>query len=127
MSEWDGINRRNKPKDKDRFYLITLVGNGIVWLLFVASMMIFHFARPELESGLSRFWGESVRQEWDAELTGWLYGMLFVCALSSILLIFLRKQRSRRKNESTAANLIILAVVALGFLFWIHQAMAGMV
>lgn len=127
MSEWDGIDRRSKPKDKDWFYLFTLVGNGVVWLLFVGAMMVFHFARPELESGLSRFWGEPVRQEWDAELTGWLYVMLFVCALSSILLIFLRKHRSRRKNESQAANLIILATVALGFLFWIHQTMAGMI
>lgn len=124
MRDWDGVNRRSKPKVQDWLYRVTVAGNAVVWLLFISAMMVFHFARPELESGVSRFWGETVRQEWDADLTIWLYGLLFICALCSVVLIFLRKQRSRRKHESPAVNLMILTAVAFGFLFWIHQMMA---
>ena len=123
MSDWDGVERRNKPKVKDWLYRMTMAGNAVVWLLFISAMMVFHFARPELQSGVARFWGETVRTEWDTGLTLWLYGLLLICALFSIVLIFLRKQRSRRKNESQAANLIILAAIACGFIVWIRYMM----
>ena len=118
---WDGIDRRQTPKNKDMIFRLVNVGNIIVWVIFVAALVIFHYARPETISGVQRYWGVSGRQEWNEVLTLWLLGLLAVCTLLSTVLIFMRKQRNRRKNESWWSNLLFLGAVSGAFALWVLQ------
>ena len=120
--EWDGIDRRQTPKTKDLLYRFVIAGNVLVWLVFVGAMTVFHYARPEQISGVQRFWGITGREEWHASLTVWLLSLLAICTLLSAVLIFLRKQRNRRKNESWFSNLTFLGLVCVGFTVFILRS-----
>lgn len=119
--EWDGIDRREKPKSKDALYRIAIAGNVLAWLSFVASMVVFHFARPEQETGVHRFYGVEVRTEWHADYLPSLLILLASCTTMSLVVLLLRHQRSRREDDSLAVNVFLLVVVAAIALGWIYQ------
>lgn len=118
---WDGVDRREIPKAKDTLYRFALIGNTLAWLAFVASMVIFHFARPEQETGVNRFWGVEVRTEWHADYLPSLLILLASCTVLSFVALVLRKQRSRRKNDSFALNVFLLLLLAAGGLVWMYN------
>ncbi|XOV77552.1 MAG: hypothetical protein ACFHVJ_11380 [Aestuariibacter sp.] len=118
---WDGVDRREKPKNKDAVYRFAMVGNVLAWLAFVASMVIFHFARPEQETGMHRFWGVEVRTEWHADYLPSLLILLASCTLLSLVAMILRRRRSRRKQDSFAFNIFLLTVVASAGLVWVYK------
>lgn len=119
--EWDGVDRRRTPKQKDRFYRVVIAGNVLVWLIFLGALNLFHYARPEQISGVQRFWGIAGREEWHSTLTIWLLLLLSLSTLLSAVLIFMHKQRNRRKSESWIGNLAFLGVVSFTFTLSIIQ------
>ena len=122
--KWDGIDRRQIGKGHDWFYRVINAGNILVWLVFLAAMVVFHYARPERVSGVERFWGVTGRQEWNEGLTLWLLVLLSICTVSSLVLMLLRRQRNRRKNEGWLTNLVFLGVVSAIWALWLIQIIA---
>lgn len=122
--QWDGVDRRTTSKKHDFLYRLSRVGNVISWVLFVSGLVVLHYARPERITGLQRYWGVTGREEWDAALLPWLYGLFALCLLFSVSMLFLHKRRSRRENEKWASSLIILIVIASAFVAWVYQAVA---
>lgn len=123
QNSYTGPDRRSKPKEKDRLVIITLIGNVLVWCMFVIAMILFHIGKPELVTGVQKFWGVEGREHWLSAQLFWLTALLTLCITLSVILLFLRKLRSRRKNESIAANLVFLALIAGAFLVWVYQMM----
>lgn len=121
---WDGIDRRSASKKHDLFYRLSRVGNILSWILFVSGLVVLHYARPERISGVQRYWGVTGREEWNAALLPWLYGLFSLCILFSIIMLLLRKYRSRRQNEKWASGLLFLIVIASAFVAWVYQAVA---
>lgn len=89
------------------------------WTLFIIAFAVAYYAAPETDYGLDRYYGFEVRKFWLTPLTGYLYIILWVSALSSYLCLMIDKYRSRRKSDSKHFNLILLMVVSIAWITYI--------
>ncbi len=121
QNDWDGQNRRKTPRDDDIFYRIVSAVNIISWLCFIAALVVFHYARPELISGVQEFWGVEGRKNWSHTLSFYLLALLALCTLLGVVSLLLKRMRNRRENDFIGVNLGILLVVAVSSLLWIYS------
>jgi glucan phosphoethanolaminetransferase (alkaline phosphatase superfamily) len=112
-------NRRKTPRSHDKFYQIVLGLNIVAWVVFVAALVVFHYARPELISGVQEYWGVVGRQDWAKSLSFYLLLLLGLCTILSLALLFLRKLRTRRQSDYFGINVVILLVITVTVLVWI--------
>lgn len=120
-TSWSGPNRRKKPREQDRLFQTVLGINAFGWLLFVAALVVFHYARPELVTGLQSFWGVQGRENWSQQLTFYLVALLSGCVLTSALVLLLKRQRNRRKKDRfglAGLVLLVVALLSLAGIFW---------
>lgn len=122
---WDGVDRRITPKRDDLLYRTAVWMNIVLWLLFLAAMVVLHYARPDFIAGVQRFWGIPGREVWQNSLLFWLCFLLVVCVLLSVLLLYLEKLRSRRKQDFFALNIFFVFFFASIGLLWILLEIAG--
>ena len=92
----------------------------IAWLLFVLALVMAHYARPEMDTGLVRYWGIEVRTDWRPKLTLYLQYMLWATAALSGLSLLLNYLRSRRRNDHLHLNIILLLLSCAGFLLYLY-------
>ncbi|GAB5382253.1 MAG: hypothetical protein Alis3KO_37120 [Aliiglaciecola sp.] len=123
QSNWQGENRRKTPRSHDRFYQIVLGLNIFAWVVFVAALIVFHYARPELISGVQEYWGVEGRQDWSRSLSVYLLILLALCTLMSLLVLILRRFRTRRQNDYFGINVVILLAISITVLIWIVSDM----
>ncbi|GAC12963.1 hypothetical protein [Aliiglaciecola lipolytica] len=119
QSSWHGENRRITPRSHDKFYQIVLALNIVAWLIFVASLIVFHYARPELISGVQEYWGVTGREDWSMSLSIYLILLLGLCTVMSIFVLFMRRFRTRRQNDYFGINVVILLAISITVLIWI--------
>ena len=92
----------------------------IAWLLFVLALVVAHYARPEMDTGLVRYWGIEVRTDWRPKLTLYLQCMLWATAALSGVSLLLNYLRSRRRNDHLHLNIILLLLSCAGFLLYLY-------
>ncbi|GAB2914475.1 hypothetical protein [Rheinheimera gaetbuli] len=92
----------------------------IAWLLFVLALVVAHYARPEMDTGLVRYWGIEVRTDWRPKLTLYLQYMLWATAALSGVSLLLNYLRSRRRNDHLHLNIILLLLSCAGFLLYLY-------
>jgi hypothetical protein len=107
------IKRRNKPDLVIKFVYCL---NILSWISFIAALVMFHYARPELEYGIVKYFDLSVRTNWLGQAKNILLLLLYCCSGLSALGIILGKIRSRRKYDSQRYNLISLLLVCISFI-----------
>jgi len=117
MDKWENnnsektiLNRRTGPDllQKSMFIL------GIIcWVLFIVALMLFHYARPEIEYGYLNYLNLDVRDYWHDDYKTWFTYVLWACSFLSLVTIFLNHVRSRRKNDHRWYNLILLLLVSV--------------
>lgn len=109
---WDGVERRKGPDWRIRLLQAVAI---LAWLSFIAGLMLFHLARPEMNSGIVRYYEIEIRQFWDPAYTGpLLYFVWISCVLSLVSLVANRKL-SRRIYDARRYNLILLTVITVSF------------
>ncbi|WP_018691665.1 hypothetical protein [Algicola sagamiensis] len=88
------------------------------WGLFILSLVIFHYARPELEWGILRYFDIPVRTFWLISLLTWLKVVLLACVAFSCYAIYLNYQAGANHFRF---NLYLLATVSIVFftLLWV--------
>jgi len=107
------IKRSNKPDLIAKF----IMGLNILsWLVFVAALIIFHYARPEIEYGIVKYFGLDVREEWLAQPKNILLLLLYTCAGLSFIGMLLGRVRNRRRSDNHRYNLLMLLLVCIGFI-----------
>ncbi|MBC3764311.1 hypothetical protein H8B19_00335 [Neptunicella marina] len=115
-------NFTDRRSGRDFLYRAMVGINIFAWLIFVIVMCMFHFARPELETGFGRFLNVYSRTSWNSYLVNWMFLLLCGCVLLSTLVILIRKRRARRRTDGVWANvffLVITSVISLIYL-WIN-------
>ena len=123
-SEGRQLDRRTKPRSQDGFYQLVVSVNFIAWLLLVAALIIFHFARPEFISGVQSYWGIEGREQWSQYYVDSLMTMLKICLATSLITIFLRARRNRRRGDNFGVNLFILTGISVLSLFTLSVTVA---
>jgi hypothetical protein len=91
------------------------------WAVFVIALGLSHLAKPEMNSGLVRYWGLSLRDYWDPELLPQLIYLLWWCCLISLLSILLNQFRMRRATDRFRYNFLALLFISLGALSYFYQ------
>lgn len=88
----------------------------LAWLCFILALLLVHFARPEMDTGLVRYWELEIRDDWHPLLTNWLQWILYATAVLSAISLLLNRLRLRRKSDRLHFNLVLLllASIALG-------------
>lgn len=113
-------NRRKHPRESDRLFRFLVGINVLGWLVFLSALVVFHYARPEFVSGLQAFWGITGRQEWAPILTLYLIGLLAICVVISLTVLFLKRRRNRREHDYYGINGYVLMFTALSSLIILY-------
>lgn len=107
-----GQERRKRSREHDTFYKVVLTLNSLAWISLLVCLVLFHFARPEMVSGVQQFWGIDGRTSWSPQYINALVMLLQGCLVISLLTMFLRSRRNRRKTDRYGVNLFILAAIS---------------
>ncbi len=91
----------------------------IGWGLFAFALIMSYFAAPEVDYGYLRFRDIEIRKFWLTPLTGYLYIVLWLSALSSYFCLILDNYRSRRKSDGTHFNILLLLVITIAWVSFI--------
>lgn len=110
------MNRRKLPRENEMLFKTLVALNVIGWCVFLAALIVFHYARPEFVSGVQAFWGVTGRQQWLSSLSMYLVILLFVCVLISVLVLILKRQRNRREHDYYGINGYVLMFTAVSSL-----------
>ena len=89
------------------------------WALFVLALILSYYAAPESNYGILRYHNIEIRKFWLTPLTGYLYIILWLSALSSYFCLILNNYRSRRKSDSKHFNIILLLIVTIAWVSFI--------
>ncbi len=95
--------------------LIRIV-NLLCWALFFTALLLFHYARPEIDYGLLRYMQVDVREDWLTGTKPLLYIILMVCSMMSLAAFSLLRQRSRRSEDSRGYNLLGITLFSIALL-----------
>lgn len=109
-NEWDGRERRRGP---DKLLRVSQLLSLVSVMLFILSLLVLHYARPERKTGLVEFAGIHLRLHWSTDLIGPLIGLLWLCPLCTLFSLYLARKRTRRYTDNLGVNLkILLALTA---------------
>ncbi len=97
----------------------------IGWLLMEAVLILVHDARPEMNSGLVRYWGIEIRTHWRADLTAIIEVLLWCNAGLSLLAIVINRLRLRRKDDNRYYNLWLLGALSTALLLLFQNVVVG--
>ena len=89
------------------------------WGLFVFALIVSYYAAPDSDYGLLRYHDIEIRKFWLTPLTGYLYIVLWLSALSSYFCLILDKYRSRRKSDSKHFNILLLLAITIAWVSFI--------
>ncbi|CAG9296262.1 hypothetical protein [Celerinatantimonas diazotrophica] len=107
------VNRRKGP---DRFQRLLGALSVLCWVLFLVALIVFHYARPQVNYGYLDYKGIATRQHWDAAYLPWFIRSLWLCFGITIVEVLLRIKRNRRKNDYHYYNIFILMLMVIGAL-----------
>lgn len=108
-----GRDRRILPRIQDRIYRVSIALNVMAWLGLVGALILFHYARPELMTGIHAYFNIEVREDWSQVHVGMLNMLLQACLIITLVSVVLNRQRSRRQTDRFGVNLVILAVIVV--------------
>ncbi|MDX3774240.1 hypothetical protein QE250_08955 [Chromatiaceae bacterium AAb-1] len=94
----------------------------VAWLVFIVCMILTHYARPEMDTGLVRYWDLEIRAEWHPQLTRLLIYLLWLCLGLSLLSLGINRLRLRRRTDHLHFNIILLLLTCgslLLYLWWV--------
>ncbi len=105
--------RRKQPRSKDIFFKSVVGVNLLVWGLMIVALWLYHYGRPELSAGFYKYLGVTVRETWKKEYFDALITLLQGSLGLTLVSIFARARRSRRKNDDFGVNLFLLMVIII--------------
>lgn len=107
---WNGIERRRGSDWRIRLLRVLTLAS---WLLYIVCLLLFHFARPEMNTGIARYYGVSVRHHWDPLYSETLLYLIWLCSGLSLVSLLMGIGRGRRCTDTRRYNLMLLTIVAL--------------
>jgi len=104
---------QDRRKGDDWLIKLLRISSIVSWLGFTAFLFLFHFARPERNTGLVRYHSLEIRSYWDQRLSDPALYVIWGCALLSLVTIVLNTKRNRRSDDLKGYNMLLLLVISL--------------
>jgi len=92
----------------------------IGWLVFFVCLVVAHYARPDMDTGLVRYWDIEIRADWQPQLTRYLRILLWAVVFSSGFSLLLNRMRLRRQGDHFHFNIVILLFTSIGLLLYLY-------
>ena len=90
----------------------------LAWLLFLIALVLFHYARPEIEIGLMRYFNLPLGSEWLFELKSlFLYTLWACCGLTAINVAVNLFFQRRRTDHIWFNGILLLTICVVSLLF----------
>jgi uncharacterized membrane-anchored protein len=105
--------RRKRSRSKDWLYRCVLALNLTAWILWIVSLIVFHYARPDFIAGVQVYWGIEGRDFWSQTYVEQLLWLLQGCLILSFVALILRAIRTRRQADRFGMNLLVLVSSSL--------------
>ena len=118
--------KKERRNAADRWTYIVRALTVIGWGLFVFALIMSYYAAPDTDYGLLRYHNIEIRKFWLTPLTGYLYIILWLSALSSYLCLILDNYRSRRKSDGKNFNMFLLLIITIAWVSFILVKIAEM-
>lgn len=93
----------------------------LAWLVFLLAIILVHYARPEMDTGLVRYFGLDLRDTWRPVLTQYLQGLLWLTACLSAISLTLNYLRSRRHSDHLHFNIVLLLLSSSSLLLYLYR------
>ena len=103
--------KRTQPRSKSLLFRTVIGINILIWLLMLVALSLYHYGRPEISPGFYEYLGVSVRNTWKEDYYNALVLLLQSCLALTLVSVFLRSKRSRRKNDDFGINLFFLIFI----------------
>ena len=91
------------------------------WLIFAVALVLSHYASPELNTGLVRYWELDIRDYWHPILTVWLIYLLWGCITLSVVSLSINRLRMNRNTDHLYINIVLLVATATGLLWYVSR------
>jgi hypothetical protein len=113
------ISRKERRNDADLWTSALKVLAILGWCLFFCAILVSYYAAPDVDYGILRYHNIEIRKVWLTPLTGYLYIVLLLSALSSYFCLIIDNCRSRRKNDGRYFNILLLLVITIAWVSFI--------
>ncbi|AWL11807.1 hypothetical protein HMF8227_01329 [Saliniradius amylolyticus] len=115
--------RREAPKTRDPVLKLLIVLSILGWSVFVLALVLFHYARPELITGLITYWKLQVREHWLESYSVYLIITVVLTFIISAAGTVIRRKRIRRRGDAIWLNLPVLLVISVMFILYLFKHM----
>ncbi|UPW20441.1 hypothetical protein M0C34_09325 [Agarivorans sp. TSD2052] len=110
-------NRKERRKGPDGLQRLFFVFSLIGWSAFLASLIVYHYARPEIAySAFQPSDGQGYRDHWQEDLRQLYVYLLWGCCGITLTSIALNWSRSRRQTDYSKINTGLLALIVIAAL-----------
>lgn len=92
--------------------ILSIVG----WSCLIGALILFHYGRPELEYGILNYFGFTVRKVWLVEFKFWYFVLLTCCCLTSLLSMFVNRNRVKHHRHRVRYNTVLLLLIAFAMM-----------
>lgn len=89
------------------------------WFVFVLALLISHYASPDLDTGIVRYWDVDIREYWHPRLTIWLVYLLWLSIILSLLSLTVNRLRMSRVTDHLYINVLLLLATSTGLLWYV--------
>lgn len=121
MTERPQHDRRQRRKP-DLWVRLLHAFNLIAWIALLGFQCLWWLAKPEMDTGLVRYYGLEMRTDWMPVLLPWMPVVLIGCTALSVAALLLTRYRSRRRRDGKNRNLwLLLALVLISTLFYLTE------
>lgn len=107
------VERRVLAHQRDKLYRVMMTLNIMAWLILLAALILFHYARPEFISGVQTYWEIEGRTEWSQKHLRYMLWLLQICLVTTIVTLLMKRKRGRRKQDSKGVNVMMLLFITV--------------
>lgn len=112
------LQRERRHRRTSNFWLNSAqIVMFIAWLVSIFMLLAFHFARPELDYGILRYFDIETRDYWLWPATSWFVLLYGLCLLLTLVVVVLNHSRQRRQTDHPAYSVWILWLLMLVLYF----------
>lgn len=111
--------RSDRRRKRDVWYKVTKILTLISWVFFILALFVSHYAAPENDYGILRYYDIEIRETWIKPLADYLYIILWTSGISSYIILVIDRFRARRKTDNKHFNTFLLLLVVISWVSYL--------